>query len=152
MDLKQLKALIEAKVSDLGFSLESFSFGKRQGRAMLSLVVDREDEIDMETIVNLTRDMDEYLDEINPFDYPYTLDLCSLGVEKPLKINDLPRYVGKFVHVHLVNPIAGENIYEGDLVAVQEEAITLAVKYKTRVKNIELMTANIDKIRLAIKF
>ena len=93
-----------------------------------------------------------YLDELNPFEKAYTLDISSLGAEKPLKVEKLNDYVGRYVHVHLINPIKGENIYEGDLNNVSGEAITITYRNKTRSIPVEINKENISKIRLAIKF
>ena len=148
MELSTLKGLIEKKVNELGYDLVSLSFNKDT----LSIVVDKESEIDMEMIVSVTNSLNSFLDELNPFEKAYTLDISSLGAEKPLKIEKLDKYVGKYVHVHLVNPIKGENIYEGDLVNFNEETILLTYKNKTRSINVEIAKNNISKIRLAIKF
>ena len=148
MDLVTLKGLIEKKVNELGYELVSLSFSKET----LSIVVDKEKEIDMEMIVEVTNALNSYLDELNPFEKAYTLDISSLGAEKPLKVEKLDAYVGKYVHVHLINPIKGENIYEGDLVNVNEDTISITYKNKTRSINLEIAKSNISKIRLAIKF
>ena len=148
MELVKLKGLIETKLNELGYELYSLSFSKET----LSIVVDKEEEIDMKMIVDLTNVINAYLDELNPFENAYTLDLSSLGAEKPLKIEKLDKYIGKYVHVHLVNPIKGENIYEGDLKNVNKDTITLVYKNKTRSIEVEINKANISKIRLAIKF
>ena len=148
MDLITLKGLIEKKVNELGYELYSLSFSKET----LSLVVDKEKEIDMDMIVELTNELNSYLDELNPFEQAYTLDISSLGAEKPLKVEKLESYVGKYVNVHLVNPIKGENIYEGYLINVNEESIIITYKNKTRSINLEIAKSNIYKIRLAIKF
>ena len=148
MDLNTLKGLIETKISEQGYELYSLSFAKET----LSVVVDREQDIDMEAIVSLTNVLNAYLDELNPFEKAYTLDVSSLGAEKPLKVEKLNAYVGKFVHVHLINPIKGENIYEGDLTSLNETSIVLTYKNKTRSITVEINKANISKIRLAIKF
>ena len=148
MDLNTLKGLIEKKVNELGYDLYSLSYAQDT----LSLVVDKEKEIDMEMIVNLTNELNSYLDELNPFEKAYTLDISSLGAEKPLKVEKLDAYVGKFVNIHLVNPIKGENIYEGDLVSVTNDAITIVYRNKTRSINLDIAKSNIYKIRLAIKF
>ena len=148
MELVKLKGLIETKLNELGYELYSLSFSKET----LSIVVDKEEEIDMKMIVDLTNVINVYLDELNPFENAYTLDLSSLGAEKPLKIEKLDKYIGKYVHVHLVNPIKGENIYEGDLKNVNKDTITLVYKNKTRSIEVEINKANISKIRLAIKF
>ena len=148
MDLVTLKALIEKKLNELGYDLYSLSFSKET----LSIIVDKEVEIDMNMIVEVTNELNAYLDELNPFEKAYTLDISSLGAEKPLKVEKLDAYVGKFVHVHLNNPIKGENIYEGDLVSVNEQSIQITYKNKTRSITLDIAKSNIYQIRLAIKF
>ena len=152
MELNQLKGLIESKVNALGYDLVEFNYAHKDGQDLLSVVVDKTVEIDMEMIVELTHALNDYLDELNPFEKAYTLDISSLGAEKPLKIEKLGNYVGKYIHVHLINPIKGENIYEGDLTSVNEDSIILTYKNKTRSISVEINKANISKLRLAIKF
>ena len=148
MDLNALKQLLSEKVNEEGYELVSLSFASET----LSLVVDRIQDIDMDAIVNLSNVLNSYLDELNPFEKAYTLDISSLGAEKPLKVEKLNDYVGRYVHVHLINPIKGENIYEGDLNNVSNEAITITYRNKTRSIPVEINKENISKIRLAIKF
>ena len=148
MDLNTLKQLITSKVNEEGYELVSLSFASET----LSVVVDREKDIDMDAIVSLTNVLNAYLDELNPFEKAYTLDVSSLGAEKPLNIEKLSAYQGRFIHVHLVNPIKGENIYEDDLTSVNESSIVLTYKNKTRSIAVEIEKSNISKIRLAIKF
>ena len=148
MVLNELKKLIEAKLNTLGYDLVEFAFGNDT----LTVVVDKESEIDMNMIVDVTNELNTYLDELNPFEKPYTLDLSSLGAEKPLKVERLNAYVGKYVNVHLVNPIKGENIYEGDLKEVDDDKIIITYRQKTRSIDLEVLKSNIYKIRLAIKF
>ena len=148
MELNQLKSLISEHVNALGYELVEFAYGQD----ILTIVVDKDSEIDMNMIVDLTNDLNAYLDELNPFEKPYTLDLSSLGVEKPLKVEKLGAYVGKYVNVHLINPINGENIYEGDLKEVNDDRIIITYRQKTRSKDLEVLKTNIYKIRLAIKF
>ena len=148
MVLSELKKLIETKLNTLGYDLVEFNFGNDT----LSVVVDKESEIDMNMIVDVTNELNAYLDELNQFEKPYTLDLSSLGAEKPLKVERLSAYVGKYVNVHLTNPIKGENIYEGDLNSVSDETISITYRNKTRSIPLEIEKVNISKIRLAIKF
>ena len=152
IEIKELKSLIEAKVNTLGYDLVELSYSRTNGQDLLSIVVDKESEIDMNMIVEVTNELNAYLDELNPFEKPYTLDLSSLGAEKPLKVEKLNAYVGKYVNVHLVNPIKGENIYEGDLKEVNDDRIVITYRQKTRSIDLEILKSNIYKIRLAIKF
>lgn len=147
-----LEKLIAEKVASYGYELISLKNNYEQGQKVLSIVIDRVEPIDMDAIVEISRVLNEYLDELNPFDNPYTLDISSLGAEKPLKIEKLGDYVNRYVNVHIINPIEGENIYEGTLVGLNEETITLSYKVKTRIKSVDIAKSNISKIRLAIKF
>ena len=148
MDLNTLKQIISAKLNENGYELYSLTFANET----LSVVVDRVQDIDMDAIVEVTNVLNAYLDEVNPFEKAYTLDVSSLGAEKPLTIEKLSAYVGKYIHVHLINPIKGENIYEGDLVSVNDETFVIAYKVKTRSMSLEINKQNVSKLRLAIKF
>ena len=148
----ELEKNIAQKVESLGYELISLNFRIEKGERILSIVVDRVKPIDMEAIVDLSRELNNYLDELNPYEEAYTLDISSLGAEKPLKVESLGDYINSYVHVHLINPINGENIYEGTLVSLDEGKITLEYKVKTRIKTVDITKANISKIRLAIKF
>ena len=147
-----LKALISEKVQTLGYELISLDTHVEKGEKILSIVIDRVEPIDMDAIVEVSHALNAYIDEINPFEDSYTLDISSLGAEKPLDKNKLNDYLNRYVHVHVINPIQGENIYEGTLVGQDENQITLEVRVKTRTKTVDITKANISKIRLAIKF
>ena len=152
MEKKQIEKLLSEKLASLGFDLASFEISFSKNEQVVSIVVDRVENIDMEAITKLSQELSLFFDEIDPFDRAYTLDISSLGAEKPLKVEDLSKYLNSYVNVHLINPIDGENIYEGDLVDVKEEKITLSYHIKTRVKTVDITKSNISKIRLAIKF
>ncbi|MFA6675656.1 MAG: ribosome maturation factor RimP [Bacilli bacterium] len=152
MEQELLRKTVSEKCLELGFELVDFSLHFLKDSAHLSLVVDRVQPIDMDTIVSLTHQLSDYLDVISPIDVPYTLDISSLGVEKPLKIESLKDYLNSYVNVHLFHPIKGENIFEGLLVNLDEDHITLSYKVKTRTMVVDIAKANISHIRLAIKF
>lgn len=152
MEKEKLEELLRNKLLEFGYELVSLTISYSKDDMLVSLVIDRVAPIDMEAISKVSMKVSEYFDEIDPFDRAYTLDISSLGAEKPLKIQDLSKYLSSYVHVHLINPIAGENIYEGDLVDVKEDTITLSYRIKTRTKLVDIAKENISKIRLAIKF
>ena len=152
MDLNYLKPLLETKAQELGYELVELSSRREQGDLIVSLVVDRVEPIDMNAISELSQEISNYMDEIDKSDEHYFLDISSLGAEKPLKVNELDKYVGRYINVHLQNAVAGENIFEGTLEAVNKEDIVVSYRVKTRVKKVVILLSNIYKIRLAIKF
>lgn len=152
MDLNYLKPLLEKKVNELGYSLVSLTSKKEMGSLVMSIVVDKVEPIDMNMISEVSNALSSYLDEIDNSEESYLLDVSSLGAEKPLKVEGLSSYVCRYVNVHLINPIDGENIYEGTIKEVNDDSFVLSVRIKTRVKDIVILFNNIYKIRLAIKF
>ena len=152
MDLNNLKPQLEKRINELGYDLVSLSSKKEKGDLVVSIVVDKVDPIDMNEIVSLSEKLSSYMDEIDNSETPYLLDISSLGAEKPLKVENLKDYVGRYVNVHVNNAINGENIFEGDMVEVTDDSITIEYRIKTRVKKVVILQSNIYKIRLAIKF
>ena len=152
MEIQQLEKLIKEKVEEVGYELISLSTRHEKGENFLSIIVDRVKPIDMEAIVEISHILNDYLDELDPISSSYTLDISSLGAEKPLKIERLNDYISSYVHVHLINPVEGNNIYEGILLDVNEKEIKISYRIKTRNKTVDILKTNISKIRLAIKF
>ena len=152
MDLGLIELRLTDYLSSLGYELSSLTYKKEMGRFVLGVVVDRVEPIDMNAIVKISEEISKYLDEIDNSDEKYFLNISSLGAEKPLKVEDLPKYVSRYVNVHVTNPVEGENIYEGTLTKVDNDTITLSYKNKTRVLTVDIEKSNISKIRLAIKF
>ena len=97
-----LEALLKEKVNSLGYDLVSVNQRIEKGDKILSIVVDRVEPIDMDAIVALSRVLNDYLDELSPIEDAYTLDISSLGAEKPLKLEQLPLY--KVIYLSLFLP------------------------------------------------
>ena len=152
MEEKQLSALVTKKLESINYDLVSLNVSRNSGSLQVSIVVDRVAPINMEDIVEVTNVLSTYFDEIDPFETAYNLDISSLGAEKPLKVDELDKYVNSYVNVHVNNPIDGENIFEGTLKEVNDNSISITKRIKTRSKDVEVVKTNILKIRLAIKF
>ena len=152
MDLRKIETLFEAKLKELGYSLYSLKVKKERKDLILEVIIDSVDPIDLNAIVDVTNHLNALLDENDPFEEAYTLDVSSLGAEKPLKKEDLHLYVNRYIHLHLINPVNGINIFEGNLDKVEGETLTLSYKDKNRTKTIQSTLSNIYEVRLAVKF
>ena len=136
-------------LAELGYELceVKLSGGKNK---TLSVVVDRVSPISLEDIVSVSEKVSSILDQLDPIQDPYTLDVSSLGAEKPIKLDKLHAYVGEYVHLHLSHPYQGANVLEGTLLEVGEN-VKLKVKVKTARKEIEFPFKDVDQARLAIE-
>ena len=149
-ELETVKSLINEALAKEGYELYSFKYMPRT--KILEIVVDRDEPINIDNITEISLLISELLDEHDFTETAYTLDVSSLGIEKPIDVNRLDKYVGKYVNLHLANPYKGKNTLEGDLVEVKDDQVLLTYKDKTRDIKCELNKKDIDKARLAIKF
>ena len=152
MNETQIKQLIEPTINKLGYSLESISLKREKGDLFLQIVVDRYDPISLDDIVAISNEISPILDENDPIKDNYFLDVTSLGAEKPIKLEHLDKYINKYVNLHVINPIKGENYLEGNIDSVNDDILILSYKIKTRLVRVEIPRKDIDKARLAIKF
>ncbi|MCQ2742340.1 MAG: ribosome maturation factor RimP [Bacilli bacterium] len=151
-DLNKISELLSPILTEIGYELIEVNFQNGKDGGTLSVVVDRPSPISLDDIVSVSEKISLALDESDPIAGAYTLDVSSLGAEKPIKIERLSEYADCYVNLHLSHPYKGENILEGTLVSVEGETVTLSIRDKSRTKKIEFPLKDVDKARLAIKF
>ena len=139
-------------IGEAGYDLVEVKIGKNKDGWNLNVVVDRPSPISLDDIFALSDQVSAYLDQLDPIEEGYLLDISSLGAEKPIALEKLDLYKGSYVNLHLSHPYKGENILEGTLVEINEEYITLSIRDKAKTKQIELPRGDVDKARLAIRF
>lgn len=152
MSKEEVKKVLEGKLLEMGYELYDLSYAHTKEGDALYIVVDRPTPISLNDIVLVSETLSPILDELDPFDGAYTLDVSSLGSEKPIKLEKLSDYIGQYVHLHLSHPYKGENDLEGHISAVDNDTLTLKINLKGRIKEIPLPLKDIDKARLAIEF
>lgn len=145
---RALVELLQPKINELGYDLYDLSF---KGGSLL-VVIDRKEPISLEEVVSVTEEVSAILDEADPIEGAYTLDLSSAGAEKKIALDKMGEYVGSYLSIHLSHPYNGENDLQGTLIAISPETIDFEIAIKARKKTIVLNRADIERARLAIKF
>lgn len=148
----EISKLILKPLEEIGYELKEVSFNKENGNDTLHIVVDKDDDISLDDIVKVSDLVSSILDEHDPIKSAYFLDVSSLGAEKPIDVSKLSKYIGKYVNIHVINPIKGENYLEGYIKDVNDTILLLEIQIKANKKSLEIPLKDIDKARLAIKF
>ncbi|ALV21156.1 MAG: ribosome maturation factor RimP [Carnobacterium sp.] len=147
--------IVQPIVNEFQFELVDVEFVKEGKNWFLRVYIDKPSGIDLEDCALVSEKISEKMDALNPDPIPqaYFLEVSSPGAERPLKKEeDFVQAIGEYIHISLYEPVDGEKIYEGTLKQVSDETLTLTVRIKTRVKDIEFDRAKIAKARLAIQF
>ncbi|MCH5171943.1 MAG: ribosome maturation factor RimP [Erysipelotrichales bacterium] len=153
--IDEVRELIEPSLNEMNVSIFEITYGKEGKDRVLRILVEKKDEtnISLDEIVQVSEKISLLLDEKDLIsDDNYMLDVASAGAEHPIRLNELDKYQSKYINVHLINALDGENTYEGTLLEVNDENILLSIRIKTRTKNITIEKSNVDRARLAIKF
>lgn len=144
--------VIEQPILKLGYTKVQVTYKKESGVFYLHVMIDKDDVVSLEEIIVVNDLISPLLDAADLIQNEYVLDVTSFGAEKPIDVEHLEKYVGKYIHIHLSHPFKGENILEGDLIDVNQDIVKLSYRVKTRVVNVEIPRQDIDQARLAIKF
>ena len=86
----------------------------------------------LDDIVKVNEVISPLIDEADLIKGRYMLDVTTLGVEKPIDVSNLEKYVARYVAIHLSNPYKGMNNMEGFLKEVNENEIHLEYREKQR--------------------
>lgn len=128
---EEIQAFCQNVATPLGVTVAEVEF--KQGKnPELSIFIDKDGGIDLDTCELFHRAIDEPLDEFDPtFGQPYRLNVSSLGIDRPFKSEkDFNSHIGQRVEVKLNTSIKGKKFYDGILVDYDGKTIKLRVNDK----------------------
>ena len=151
--VEELKAILQPVLDKHDFFLVELEFVHEHGDWYLRVYADKKGGISIDDCALISEEYGEKLDELNPIEPAYYLEVSSPGAERPLKNDEsLSDYVGDYVHASLYQKQNGDKTFEGTMTEVTDTKITLIIKVKNLKKQVEISRDNIAKIRLAIEF
>ncbi len=123
VDDRKLAGLIEPVVAAAGMDLESVRMTVAGKRRLLRVVVDSDHGVSLDDAADVSREVSAVLDASNALgDVPYTLEVSSPGVDRPLTApRHWRRARGRLVRVK----VTGEGSVEGRLLAADADGVTL---------------------------
>ena len=100
--------LCEPIVKDFGLSLWDVRYVKEGADWFLRVYIDKPDGIDITDCENVSRAIDKPLDELDPIESAYCLEVCSPGLERELVRDELfMQFIGADINVKMRRPIEG---------------------------------------------
>ena len=142
----RIEAELIDPLSTLGLDVEAVELTPAGKRRVLRVAVDKDGGVTLDDVADATREVSRVLDDSDVMgEMPYTLEVTSRGVDRPLT---LPRHwrrnATRLVKVTLVE--GGE--VEGRIGSSNDDAVTLDVDGSDR----EVAYADIAKARVQIEF
>ena len=124
-----VKKLAEPIAESFGYELWDVEYVKEGADYYLRITIDSEEGITIEDCEKMHRAIDPVLDEADPIEGFYHLEVSSTGIERELKTErHIQASEGWSVELRLYAPVNGSKIYTGELLPLGEDgAIRIAV-------------------------
>jgi len=151
--LKRIEAIIEEPLLAREYTLVRVQLTGGI-RKVLQIMIERLDDqpITVDDCSTVSRLVSVLLDVQDPIKDPYTLEVSSAGLERPLvKPQDYQRFCGKTIVVTTQQPVNGRKRFQGRLASANENEITLELLEASE-EAASPVTIEMDNIRAARLF
>ena len=121
-----VREAIENTVAELGYRIWDITYSKVGADYHLEITIDSDAGINIEDCERVHRAVDPILDEIDPIEDFYYLEVSSPGIERELRTDEHIRCsIGQKVEVKLFKQIDGKKSFTGILSDYDGAAVTL---------------------------
>ncbi len=145
----QVAAFAKPVVEGFGCELWDVEYVREGSERYLRLYIDKDGGIDIEDCEKIHRAMDPILDEKDPIAESYHFEVCSAGLERPLKrASDFERFMNSPILVKLYRPRNGLKELPGILRGYEEGRVILEAGKET----ITFEKSEVALVRLRVEF
>lgn len=118
--------MLEPILAELELALWDVRYEKDGASWFLRVFIDREDGVRIEDCENVSRRLSELLDDDDPIDGSYYLEVSSPGIERAFTQEwQLRQYTGSIVNVRMIRPVDGQRDFRGELVSAENGTVTI---------------------------
>jgi ribosome maturation factor RimP len=130
--------------------LDRIEVSMNRKQAFVRVFVDKEGGVTLEDCQRVSKEIGTVLDVEDPMPGPYTLEVSSPGLDRPLRTEgDYERYRGRLVRVNTYAPVGGSRDFVGELLGLVEGLVQVRNRESGAVTDIPL--GSIAKARLEIE-
>ena len=136
-------------VEQAGCSLWDVEYVREGSDSVLRLYLDKDGGVNIDDCEAVSRAMDPILDEEDPIPGSYHFEVCSAGLERPLKRpGDFEKFMGSPVLVKLYRPWNGQKELPGILRGYEDGRVTVEIGGE----NVTFQKSEIALVRLRVIF
>lgn len=109
--------LVRPVADEMGIILWDVEFVKEGSKRILRITIDSEAGIDIDTCERFHRAIDPMLDEADPIEESYYLEVSSPGLERQIRTDEhILACIGKMIEVRLFAPVENQKVFTGMLI------------------------------------
>lgn len=119
-------ALAQPFVDQANCTLWDVEYVKEAGSWFLRVYIDKEGGVSINDCEAVSRPLSDALDELDPIEGSYVLEVSSAGADRVLKKPEhFAQFMGAEIEVRLYRPKEGRKDWIGHLAALDEDTLTL---------------------------
>lgn len=120
--------LVAPLIKEQNLILWDVRFEKEGSMWLLRVIIDKKpDGVSIDDCEALSRPLDKLLDDVDPIDQSYCLEVASAGLERELtKDWHFEESMGKKVQIKLIRPYNGEREFIGILIKYDKTQVTIS--------------------------
>lgn len=143
-------AIVEPILAEKALELADLEFVKEGPNWYLRIYIDKEGGVTIEDCESVSRILEKKLDEKDPIEQAYILEVSSPGIDRPLKKPEhFQKYIGEIIDIKLYKPLEGKKEYQGELKQFEDGIITITDENGKELQFVQKETAS---VRLAVIF
>jgi ribosome maturation factor RimP len=125
---ENIHALAARVAEECNFEVVDLQLWARGKRTLLRVFIDKEGGITLDNCETFSRRLESLLDVEDPIAGPYTLEVSSPGLDRPLKnLRDFRRNIGKLMRIVTKEKISNQSFFVGRLEGVNEHSLRLSL-------------------------
>lgn len=149
-DIARLTALIAPEVEALGYAIVRVAMLGGTSDPTLQVMAERADtrQLDIEDCAKISHRLSDMLDEADPIEHEYRLEVSSPGIDRPLtRTRDYADWTGFDARIRLTEPLDGRKQFDGKLLGLDGDNVRIEV---ARLGVVTLPLAMIDRAKLLL--
>ena len=125
--VKAVWDIVEPFDEELGVVIWDVRFLKEGSSWYLRIFIDKDGGVSIDDCVDLTHAINKPLDEADPIEQAYFLEVSSPGVERDLVRDEhFTAYIGEKIKVKMIRPVEGKREFSGILADYSDGNITIS--------------------------
>ena len=126
--VKTVWDIVEPFAEELGLKIWDVRFLKEGSSWYLRIFIDKDGGVSIDDCVDLTHAINGPLDEADPIEQAYFLEVSSPGVERDLVRDEhFEAYIGEKIKVKMIRPVEGKREFSGILADYSDGNITISL-------------------------
>jgi ribosome maturation factor RimP len=150
IDLDKIRSIVQPVLGGLGYELVDVEWKHEAGGWILRVFLDKQDGISHEDCAHASRNLSAELDVADPIHVPYSLEVSSPGLNRPLRAErDFLRFVGRRARIRTRHPVGeSRRNFDGTLTSVEAGKVKIAVDGQ----EFEIPVEDVEKANLVYEF